>query len=485
MKTPSSPTCPRAPGATTTATEPDLAVDAHYDLIILGAGSGNSLPGPELDGWSVAIVEEGRFGGTCLNVGCIPSKMYVYTADVALATTRAGRLGLDAAVHGVDWPGIVSRVFDQRIDPVAASGEAYRRGPRTPDIDVYDQHAVFVGERTLRTGQGSQQKIISADQVVVAAGSRPVVPQVIADSGVHHHTNEDIMRLPAQPRSLVILGGGYIAAELAHVFDALGTAVTIVARSSLLRSLDPDLHEPFNRLAADRFTVVAGRSVVGADQDHDGVTLRLDDGSSVTAESLLVATGRISNADRLDLDAAGIAMTDDGRLDVDRYGRSTTAPGVWALGDVSSPFMLKHVANAEMRTVRHNLVHPDDLRPLPHENVPSAVFTDPQVATVGMTEQQARDAGHDVTTSLQRYGDVAYGWAMEDATGLVKLVADRTTGRLLGAHYMGAQASTLIQQMITVMAFGLDLREVATQQYWIHPALPEVTENALLGLDLA
>lgn len=472
-----------------TATEPgtdrDLAVDAHYDLIILGAGSGNSLPGPELDGWSVAIVEEGRFGGTCLNVGCIPSKMFVYTADVARATEHAGRLGLDAALHGVDWPGIVSRVFDQRIDPIAAGGEAYRRGPQTPNIDVYDQHAVFVGERTLRTGQGDRQKTISADQVVVAAGSRPVVPEVIADSGVHFHTNEDIMRLPALPRSLVVLGGGYIAAELAHVFDALGTAVTIVARSSLLRTLDADLHEPFNRMAAERFTVVAGRGVVGADQDADGVTLRLDDGSTVTAEALLVATGRTPNADLLDLAAAGIATTDDGRVDVDPYGRSTSAPGVWALGDVSSPFMLKHVANAEMRAVRHNLLHPEDLRRMPHENVPSAVFTDPQVATVGMTEQQARDAGHDVATSLQTYGDVAYGWAMEDTTGLVKLVADRTTGRLLGAHYMGPQASTLIQQMITVMAFDLDVREVADRQYWIHPALPEVTENALLGLDLA
>ncbi|MGO1562042.1 MAG: FAD-dependent oxidoreductase, partial [Actinomycetaceae bacterium] len=228
-----------------------------------------------------------------------------------------------------------------------------------------------------------------------------------------------------------------------------------------------------------------GRDVIGADQDGDGISVRLDDGSSVNGEALLVATGRAPNGDQLDLDAAGIATTPDGRVEVDRFGRSTSAPGVWALGDVSSPFMLKHVANAEMRAVRHNLLHPDDLRPMPHEHVPSAVFTHPQIATVGMTEQQARAAGHDVTTKLQKYGDVAYGWAMEDTTGLVKLIADRPTGRLLGAHFMGPQASTLIQQLITVMAFDLDVREVATQQYWIHPALPEVTENALLGLDFS
>ena len=463
----------------------DHAVGAHYDLIILGSGSGNSIPGPELDDRSIAIVEKGSFGGTCLNVGCIPTKMYVYAADVALATEEAGRLGLDARVHGVDWPGIVSRVFAQRIDPIAEGGEAYRRGPETPNIDVYDQHAVFVGERTLRTGQGSEQKTISADQIVIAAGSRPVIPEAIATSGVRYHTNEDIMRLPELPRSLVIVGGGFIAMEFAHVFASLGTTVTIIARSSLLRPLDTDLHTPFNRLAAERFTVIAGRNVTGADQDDDGISVRLDDGSSVTGEALLVATGRTPNGDQLDLDAAGIAMTPDGRVEVDRFGRSTSAPGVWALGDVSSPYMLKHVANAEMRAVRHNLLHPEDLRPMPHEHVPSAVFTHPQIATVGMTEQQARDAGHDVTTALQKYRDVAYGWAMEDTTGLVKLVADRTTGRLLGAHFMGPQASTLIQQMITVMAFDLDVREVATQQYWIHPALPEVTENALLGLDFS
>lgn len=179
----------------------------------------------------------------------------------------------------------------------------------------------------------------------------------------------------------------------------------------------------------------------------------------------------------------GINMTPDNRIEVDEYGRSTSAEGVWALGDVSSPYMLKHVANAEMRAVRHNLLHPDNMQPMPHDHVPSAVFTHPQIATVGLTERQAREAGFDITVKVQNYGDVAYGWAMEDTEGICKLIADRTTGKLLGAHYLGEQAATLIQQMITVMAFDLDVREVATKQYWIHPALPEVTENALLGLE--
>ncbi|AGF72753.1 mycothione reductase [Corynebacterium halotolerans] len=460
-----------------------VAVDKHYDLIIIGTGSGNSIPGPEFEDKSIAIIEKGTFGGTCLNVGCIPTKMYVYAADVALETAESKRLGVDAQVTDVDWRSMVSRIFNQRIDLIAAGGEEYRRGPETPNIDVYDQHAVFVGERTLRTGQGLETRTISGDQVVIASGSRPFVPAAIASSGVRYHTNEDIMRLPEQPKSIVIVGGGFIAAEFAHVFDALGTEVTVVTRSPMLRNLEADLRDRFNQLAAQRYTVLAGRNAIGASESDDGVTVQLDDGSSVTAEVLLVATGRTRNGDQMELAAGGVEMTGDGRISVDEYGRSTSAEGVWALGDVSSPYMLKHVANAEMRAVRHNLLHPEDMRKLPHEHIPAATFTHPQIATVGLTEEQARRAGHSITTKIQKYGDVAYGWAMEDSTGIVKLIADRDTGRLLGAHYMGPQAATLIQQMITVMAFDLDVREVATKQYWIHPALPEVTENALLGLE--
>lgn len=460
------------------------AVDKHYDLIILGTGSGNSIPGPEFDGKSIAIIEKGAFGGTCLNVGCIPTKMYVYAADTALETRESPRLGIDAQVNSVDWPGIVNRVFDQRIDLIAKGGEEYRRGEKTPNIDVYDQHARFVAERTLRTGQGTAAKTISADQIVLAAGSRPFIPEVITQSGVHFHTNEDIMRLARQPKSMVIVGGGYIAMEFAHVFEALGTKVSIIARSELLRHLDADLREPFNELAAQRYDVHQGRNIDGASQQGNEVTVTLDDGSEISAEVLLVATGRIPNGDELNLDLAGIDST-DGRISVDEFGRSTSATGVWALGDISSPYLLKHVANAEMRAVRHNLLNPQNMRKMPHEHVPAAVFTHPQIAYVGMTEEEAREAGHEITVKVQKYADVAYGWAMEDRSGIAKLIAVKKTGKLLGAHYMGPQASTLIQQMITVMAFDLDVREVASNQYWIHPALPEVTENALLGLDFS
>lgn len=451
----------------------------HYDLIIIGAGSGNSIPTPEHDDISIAIIEKDKFGGTCMNVGCIPTKMYVYAADVAHQTEHSQKLGITGEVTNVDWDSIVNRVFTNRIDKIAEGGEAYRRGDETPNITVYDQHAEFIGPKTIKTGDD----VITGNEIIIATGSRPQIPEAIAESGATYHTNETIMRLPEQPKSLVIVGGGFIAMEFAHVFAGLGTDVTIVNRSeTLLRWLDTDLSTRFNKQARERFNVITHVNVNGLENTSTGVKVSLDNGEVLDADAILVATGRIPNGDQMNLDAAGIDMHNDGRIKVDDYGR-TTAEGIWALGDVSSPYMLKHVANAETKAVRHNMLNPDDMVPMPHDHVPSAIFTHPQIATVGLTEEQARGMDLDITAKVQNYGDVAYGWAMEDNDGICKLIADKNTGKLLGAHYYGPQASTLIQQMITVMAFDMDVRDFAQKQYWIHPALPEVTENALLGLE--
>lgn len=445
----------------------------HYDIIIIGTGSGNSIPGPEFDDKSIAIIEKGTFGGTCLNVGCIPTKMYVYAADIARTIEESGRYGIKGQFEGVDWASISKRVFTDRIDQIAAGGEAYRRGPETPNIDVYDQHARFIGPKTIRTGSEE----ITGDTIIIAAGSRPQIPAAIAESGARYYTNEDIMRIPLLPKRMTIVGAGFIACEFAHVFSSLGVSVTQLVRSDrMLRGLDDDIAAAFQRAAETQWDVRYEVEVTAA--TDTGVTL--SDGTELEHDILLVATGRIPNGDQMDLHLGGIDMT-EGSIKVDEYGR-TTADGVWALGDASSPYLLKHVANAEMRTVRHNILHPDDLRPMPHDHVPAAVFTHPQIAYVGLTEKEARES-YDVTVKVQKYGDVAYGWAMEDTTNFAKLIADKNTGCLLGAHIIGPQASTLIQQLITVMAFDLDCRDVATKQYWIHPALPELIENALLGLE--
>ncbi len=453
-----------------------MTVD-HYDLAIIGSGSGNSLVTADFADWRIAIIEDGTFGGTCLNVGCIPTKMYVYAADVADSARHADRYGVDATVDGVRWTDVRDRIFG-RIDPISAGGREYRaHGDNTT---LYEAHAEFIGPRTLRLSTGAE---LSADRIVVAAGSRATVPDLVNDSGVPFHTSDTIMRVDALPRRLAILGGGYVAAEFAHVFAAFGTEVTLISRNSpLLRHFDHTIADRFTEIAQQQWDVRLGTSLVGLTGDEAGVELSLDDGATVAADLLLVATGRVPNTDRLGVPRAGFDLHDDGRIVVDEFQR-TTADGIWALGDVSSLHQLKHVANHEARVVAHNLAHPDDLMPADHRYIPAAVFTHPQLASVGVTEEEAKERGIPYRVGIQAFGETAFGWAMEDTTGICKVLADPESGRLLGAHLIGPQASTLIQPLIQAMSFEQTVRGLARGQYWIHPALTEVVENALLKLE--
>ncbi|MFF3085319.1 mycothione reductase [Streptomyces nojiriensis] len=453
----------------------------HHDLVVIGAGSGNAVIGDSFADLDVAIVEERWFGGTCLNAGCIPSKMLAYTAHVVRTVREAGAYDVDAELRAVRWREVRDRVF-ARLDAERDDGRTYRE--RQESVTVYEGRARFTGPRTLRIDRADGAVDVSAGQIVVAAGGRPLVPGPVADAGLPYETSDTVMRIDAPPRHLAILGGGYIAAELADVFAETGSSVTIVEKEEhLLGPQDETVRARFTDLVRSRYDLRLGREVTAVDGRPGALRLTLDDGSAVEADMLLVAVGRVPNSDRLDLGAAGIATHDDGRVVVDAYQR-TTADGVFALGDICSPVPLKHVANREAEVVAHNLRHPDDLIAADHDLVPAAVFTRPQIASVGATEQDCRDRGLDYRVGTAGYGDVAYGWAMEDTTGFCKVLAEPGTGRLLGAHLMGPQAPTLIQPLVLAAALGIDATTLTRSPYWIHPALTEVVENALLDLGL-
>ena len=448
-----------------------------YDLVIVGAGSGNMLPAKEFDGWRVAVVESDRFGGTCLNRGCIPSKMLVHTADVAQEVRRAGRFGIGAKWAGADWPAIRKRVFG-RIDPLHERAVAHRRAQ---GIDVFPGEARFVAPKVLRVGEGE----IRGERFVLAVGSRPAVPAVDGLAGVSYLTSDTVMRLDRLPKSMVVLGGGYIAAEMSHIFGSLGTRVTIVARGDyLLARDDADVRARFTQCYRERFDLRLGATAKRVSATRRGVRLDLVTPSGAQAaegEVLLVATGRIPNSDRLNVAAAGIETDEHGHVHTDDT-YATSAPGIWALGDLANHFQLKHMANAETRLVRHNLLHPGQPQRARFTVVPSAVFAGPQVASVGATEQELQAGGRDYATATRAYSDAAYGWALEDTTSFVKILADPATRLLLGAHIIGPQASTLIQPLIQAMCLGNTADQVASGVLYIHPALTEVVEQALLHL---
>ena len=458
-----------------------------FDLCVIGSGSGNSIVDEAFADRSVALIDGGeRFGGTCLNAGCIPTKMFVHPADLARTPAHARPLGVELGTARVDWPAIRDRVFG-RIDPIAAAGEEWRQ--RNPNVTLFRERARFVGPRRLVVGDTE----ITAERIVLAAGSRPRLPGLpgLADPDVaaRVHTSDSIMRIDALPRRLVIVGGGVVAAEFAHVFSSYGTQVTLLNRTSrLLRNDDDTIAEAFaeqlatrvhlrlNHQLTDIVKTERGSVLVGT-VDPEGITYDFE------TDLVLMAIGRVSNSDTLDLDATGVVVDADGLVVVDEYQR-TSAEGIFALGDISSPWELKHVANHEARVVRHNLLHPEAMVRSDHRYVPHAIFSDPQIAAVGLTEAQARERGLRYVTAVQQYGTVAYGWAMEDTNHFVKLLADPDTKQLLGAHILGPEASNLIQPLIQAMSFGLDVPSMARGQYWIHPALAEVVENALLALNL-
>jgi mycothione reductase len=463
----------------TTSSGHHCLVTTHVDLAIIGTGSGNAIVDERFADRKVALVEQGTFGGTCLNVGCIPTKMFVYPADLALSAAHGPRLGVETRYDGVHWAAVRDRIFG-RIDPISSTGREWRL--ENPDVTLVESHVRFVGERTLQADTG---ETITADQVVVAAGSRPVVPEVEGLADVDFHTSDTVMRLPELPRRLLILGGGYVAAEFAHVFGSLGSEVTIVNRSAtLLRGHDHDVSRRFTDLARLKWDVRLQAVVDKLERRDVGVHALLSDGTAVDADVVLVATGRTPNADRLDLPRAGVQVDDGGVIVVDEFQR-TTAEGVWALGDIANHHQLKHVANHEARVVQHNLLHLDDpsaWERTMRDAVPSAVFSSPQVAAVGLTEQDARERDVPHVLAHQSYADTAYGWAMEDTTSFAKLLAEPGTGRILGAHVIGPQASNLLQPLVQAMSFGQTAHEVARGQFWIHPALMEVVENLLLAL---
>jgi mycothione reductase len=448
----------------------------HFSLVVIGSGSGNLVvPDDPGQRGPVALIESGAFGGTCINRGCIPSKILIHTADVASQVRHAPEFGIEAKITGVDWPAIRDRTFG-RTDSAAAAG---RRGRAESDaVTLIEGRARFTGPHELAVDDGTR---ITADRIVLATGARPVIPPPIAEAGVGYHTSDTVLRLDELPSSMVIVGGGFIAVELAHLFSGLGVRVRLVSQAeTLLENFDPEVSRRFTELARKRWDVRLSAEVTGARQRGGQVEIEVEGEPPVTGELLLVAAGRQPDTADLDLDRAGVRLREDGRIEVDEYGR-TTAEGIWSLGDASSPYPLKHVANAEARTLAHNLAFPGDLRRYPHDWVPSAVFSEPQIATVGARAQDL-GSGRRYVEAIHEYADVAYGWALEDTAGFCKLYADADTGTLLGAHIMGSAAALLIQPLVQAAAAGQRMTELARSQYWIHPALSEVVENALLKL---
>ncbi|ELZ21133.1 dihydrolipoamide dehydrogenase [Halosimplex carlsbadense 2-9-1] len=463
----------------------------EFDFLVIGSGSGLDVASVAASqGQSVAVVEKGPLGGTCLNRGCIPSKHLLYHADVMETVEHADEFEIEATVDDVDFAAIVRNVNED----VQEDSESIRRGLESSSQHaLFDGEARFVDERTVEVSDGDDDGArLRAETVLIAAGTRPGIPNVDGIDDVAYLTSTEALQLETPPDRLVIVGGGYIAAELGHFFDTFGSDVTVVGRRpNLLPEADEEVAEAFTERYADRFTVHTGHAATGVSEDDGEITVEarpyeygdepgvVDDGESVTVtgDELLVAAGRVPNTDTLNLDATSVETDDRGFVATDEYLR-TDADGVWALGDIVGEYLLKHSANHEAKAVARNIFG-SELEPVDYSAMPFAVFASPEVAGVGALEQDLREAGRDYATNTYRYEETARGDAMK-ADGFVKVLVD-LDGGILGCHIVGPDASTLIQEVVVAMKAGSGTVRDIRESVHIHPALPEVVQRAFSG----
>jgi len=457
-----------------------------YDLIVVGSGAGMIIVSRGIRaGMKVALVDHGPMGGTCLNSGCIPSKVLIYPADVIRTLEAARAVGIEARVEKIDFDIIMKRMHSV-VDEGRRRMEQSAEGAE--NLDWYRGWGEFVGDLEMKFGE----ETITAPQIFIASGSRASVPPIPGLVEAGYIDNVSALALKRPPKSLAILGGGYIACEFGHFFSAMGTKVTILGRShQLLKNEDSEISEIVKKRLGEHVNVKTGHEAVKVEWEGGKkvVSARDVDSGKVrefAAEEVMVAAGRRPNTDILKPEKTGVEVDRHGWIVVDDY-LETTRPGVWAIGDAIGKHMFRHAANREARLAWNNAF--GDLNEGKREKekvdyhaVPHAVFAYPQVGAVGMTEEGAKASGYKILVGRAKYTDVAKGYAMAEEESLVKVVVQRETGRILGCQIVGSEAANLVQQVVYLMNAGSqDYRPLARSMV-IHPALSEVVARAFANL---
>ena len=463
-----------------------------FDLIVIGSGSGLDVANAIFQhGLKVAIIEKDRMGGTCLNRGCIPSKLLIHSADVAETIKRAHIFGIKVDSFTVDFQRMVERVNNITDSSSEGIKNAFE-GIENPKL--FSEECKFVGEKILSVGEDnrdSEKIIITADRILIAAGTRPRIPNIygLKDSG--YLTSDKIFRIKKQPKILTIIGGGYIACELAHFFGALGTEVNIFQRRELLiPEEDEEVSQRFTEIFSEKYNIYLEYEAksVSKDMDNSGgprfhiTATKEDDNASgkvldVVSDQLLIATGRLPNSDTLDLHKTGVKVNDKGYIVTDKY-LETNVKGIFALGDIVGRYLFKHNANNEAQYAYNNIISSTEKIPVNYYAMPHAIFSSPQVAGVGLREQDLKNMSINYYKSVYPYIKTAMGEAIEDKEGFVKFLVNKTDKRILGCHIIGSDASTLIHEVLVAMRYGDGTIDSISGTIHIHPALSEVVARA-------
>src|ERR671910_1097135 len=464
-----------------------------FDLIVVGSGSGLGVANAIFQhGLRVTIIEKDRMGGTCLNRGCIPSKLLIHSADVAETIKRAHLFGIKVDGFTVDFQRMVERVNNITDSSSEQIMNAFE-GIQNPKL--FSKECRFVGEKTLSVGKGKTNSeegiMITADKILIAAGSRPRIPNIHGLENSGYLTSDEIFRIKKQPKTLTIIGGGYIACELAHFFGALGTEVNIVQRRDvLIPDEDEEVSQKFTEIFSKKYNVYLRYEAKSVSKDTDGnggsrfhITATKRDNAStkmlnIVSEQLLIAAGRIPNSDSLDLHKTGVSVNDKGYIITDKY-LETKAKGIFAIGDIVGRYLFKHNANNEAQYAYYNIIASSTEKiPVNYYAMPHAIFSSPQVAGVGLREQDLKNMSINYYKSVYPYIKTAMGEAIEDREGFVKFLVNKADKKILGCHIIGTDASTLIHEVLVAMRYGHGRIDSISGTIHIHPALSEVVARA-------
>ena len=453
----------------------------NYDLLVLGGGTGNIVASAAAqEGMDVALVERDRLGGTCLNRGCNPSKQLIQRANIAETVRNADQFGIDASLNDIAFEDIVDDVATEMAQLAESKAERARKNDH---ITFYQAEGHFVDEHTVEvnTDNGTEGEQISAERIVLAGGSRPVIPESIDGTNqVDFLTNAEVLKgeVNQLPDRLVAIGGGYITTEMSHFFSQLGTEVAIVSHSdTLVAREDTDVSQQLTDIYRETHDLHLGYAATEISEKNGEkvVTAESENGEEIqiAGDELLIATGRQPNSDLWNVSAAGVGTDDKGFVQTDKY-LQTSIEGVWATGDIAGNYMFKHSGDKEAEYIVENAVRGNE-REIDYPGMAHAIFSSPQVASLGQSEAEI-DGDIKYETGTFAYSDHVLGNAFDTKGGFAKAIIG-DDDEILGVHIIGPEASTLIHEVSTAVAAGADATTIA-ETIHIHPALSEVVQGA-------
>lgn len=446
-----------------------------YDLIVIGTGAGTKLVRPVAAlGKNVAVVEKESLGGTCLNKGCIPSKMLLHPAEMVHQFVDAKRFHISSKAPSLDGDALLQEVFSKIAKESASIEPLYEK---SPNVTLYKGTARFVGPKTIEVGNVRMQ----AERIVIATGARPKVPAISGLEGTPYWTYREFMQLKTLPRSVVVMGTGFIGVELGYFLAMFGVKVTFLTRGGLLSKEDEEVREYFTKCFSARHNVLFNTQVqkVSYDKESKQYTLEIEherEKKTLQSEALLVATGVTPNVEELQLENTGIqTCRTTGFIQVDSF-LETSCKGVYALGDCVGNYFFRHSANFEGQWLQSYL-YGEQTTAIEYPPMPHAVFSCPQIASVGPTESELKEKGTSYLRVVQYYRDSAMGMALKSEGDFFKLLFSPETGRILAVHIVGHEAANLLHIPLAVMQCGGTCIDLANMVY-VHPALAEVVRNA-------